>query len=369
MSRLFQLAVLCIAGIVVADPPPRSSEPTVNPWQYSHEGVSYQGWLSWDSATRGLRPAILIAHEKRGNDPTINRQVRDFAKLGYVCASADLIGQSSSANDEDIERTPKNRLVIARRLQAALDALKKQKFVAPHKVAGIGYGIGATAFLDLARADADLAGVACLHGDWVAAQPTNGKITCRVLALMGSDDPRASLTDLASFEREMQAAGADWDVIRYGGVGRDFTNERSLADPKTGLAHDPEASRRANQAIQQFLDELFPKPRTLSIAGEKDAKPKSKLPAAKDVPDKVYRVLQHIDEHDRAMDGYEGGRSFGNFEGRLPIRDRGIRVRYREWDVNPLRPGVNRGPERLVTGSDGSAYYTNDHYSTFKKIR
>ena len=25
--------------------------------------------------------------------------------------------------------------------------------------------------------------------------------------------------------------------------------------------------------------------------------------------------------------------------------------------------------ERLVTGSDGSAHYTDDHYSTFKKIR
>ena len=47
----------------------------------------------------------------------------------------------------------------------------------------------------------------------------------------------------------------------------------------------------------------------------------------------------------------------------------GQRVRYREWDVNPLRPGVNRGAERLVTGSDGSAHYTRDHYETFLEIR
>ncbi|MFM8931982.1 MAG: ribonuclease domain-containing protein [Gemmataceae bacterium] len=44
-------------------------------------------------------------------------------------------------------------------------------------------------------------------------------------------------------------------------------------------------------------------------------------------------------------------------------------MRYREWDVNPLRPGLNRGAERLITGSDGSAHYTLDHYDTFKKIR
>jgi guanyl-specific ribonuclease Sa len=54
----------------------------------------------------------------------------------------------------------------------------------------------------------------------------------------------------------------------------------------------------------------------------------------------------------------------------LPRQDkRGRTIKYREWDVNPQRPGVNRGPERLVTGSDHSAYYTDDHYRSFKKIR
>lgn len=70
------------------------------------------------------------------------------------------------------------------------------------------------------------------------------------------------------------------------------------------------------------------------------------------------------------MPGYVGGRHFGNFEKRLPQNDAsGRRIHYREWDVNPLQPGVNRGPERLVTGSDGSAYYTRDHYLSFLTIR
>ena len=92
--------------------------------------------------------------------------------------------------------------------------------------------------------------------------------------------------------------------------------------------------------------------------------------APKGVPDKVLKVLDYIDKHGAARDGYEGGRSFGNFERRLPqTDDKGRRIKYREWDVNPLRPGVNRGPERLITGSNGSAYYTDDHYATFKKLR
>ncbi len=94
----------------------------------------------------------------------------------------------------------------------------------------------------------------------------------------------------------------------------------------------------------------------------------AKLPAG--VPAKVGKILAYVDKHDEAMEGYEGGRNFGNFENRLARADRrGKTIKYREWDVNPHRPGVNRGAERLITGSDGSAYYTGDHYETFKKIR
>lgn len=87
-------------------------------------------------------------------------------------------------------------------------------------------------------------------------------------------------------------------------------------------------------------------------------------------PDKVLKVLAYVDKYDKAMEGYEGGRNFGNFEKLLPqFDDKQRRIRYREWDVNPRRPGVNRGAERLVTGSDQHAYYTSDHYKSFRKIR
>jgi guanyl-specific ribonuclease Sa len=93
-----------------------------------------------------------------------------------------------------------------------------------------------------------------------------------------------------------------------------------------------------------------------------------------DVPEEVTRVLRSIDQHGHALEGYEGGRLFHNAgrdgEQPLPRTDpEGRPITYQEWDVHPKEPGVNRGAERLVTGSDGSAYFTNDHYRTFKKIR
>lgn len=87
-------------------------------------------------------------------------------------------------------------------------------------------------------------------------------------------------------------------------------------------------------------------------------------------PQKVYDVLAYVRQNGRAMDGYVGGRRFGNFEGHLPRQDlSGRRIDYQEWDVNPKVKGQNRGTERLVTGSDGRAWYTNDHYNTFTEIK
>jgi len=55
---------------------------------------------------------------------------------------------------------------------------------------------------------------------------------------------------------------------------------------------------------------------------------------------------------------------FGNFEKRLPIKDRGY---YNEFTVKT--PGVkHRGARRIVTGKGGEKYYSDDHYKTFKRI-
>jgi ribonuclease T1 len=55
---------------------------------------------------------------------------------------------------------------------------------------------------------------------------------------------------------------------------------------------------------------------------------------------------------------------FGNFEKRLPVKERGY---YNEFTVKT--PGVkHRGARRIVTGKGGEKYYSDDHYKTFKRI-
>lgn len=87
------------------------------------------------------------------------------------------------------------------------------------------------------------------------------------------------------------------------------------------------------------------------------------------IPQKVRDVLAYVRTNKKPMPGYVGGRRFGNFENHLPRSDtNGEPIKYQEWDVNPRVQGKNRGTQRLVTGSDGRAWYTNDHYNTFVEV-
>jgi ribonuclease T1 len=59
------------------------------------------------------------------------------------------------------------------------------------------------------------------------------------------------------------------------------------------------------------------------------------------------------------------GLAFGNFEKRLPLRERGY---YREYTVRT--PGATgRGARRIVAGKGGELYYTDDHYQSFRRIK
>ena len=88
------------------------------------------------------------------------------------------------------------------------------------------------------------------------------------------------------------------------------------------------------------------------------------------VPAKVYRVLEYVRQNNAPMNGYVGGRNFGNFEGHLPKKGSdGRKQKFQEWDVNPKKNGKNRGVERLITASNGQAWFTNDHYATFIELK
>ena len=59
------------------------------------------------------------------------------------------------------------------------------------------------------------------------------------------------------------------------------------------------------------------------------------------------------------------GAVFGNFERRLPVKQRGY---YHEYTV-PTPRSRDRGARRIVTGRGEEYYYSDDHYKSFRRIR
>jgi ribonuclease T1 len=89
---------------------------------------------------------------------------------------------------------------------------------------------------------------------------------------------------------------------------------------------------------------------------------------------KATTVLRSLDDTGKPPKGFAAGRTFVN-DGRggaavLPRADVHARaVTYREFDLNPYRPGSRNGTQRLVMSSDGSVFYTGDNFVTWSRLR
>ena len=87
------------------------------------------------------------------------------------------------------------------------------------------------------------------------------------------------------------------------------------------------------------------------------------------VEEKVYSTLARVDEKGAPFAGFAGNSVWANRTNKLPACQTDSPIVYREWDVDPKIKGTPRNADRLVTGSDGSAYYTTDHYENFIMLR
>ena len=66
--------------------------------------------------------------------------------------------------------------------------------------------------------------------------------------------------------------------------------------------------------------------------------------------------------------GTHAGGKYNNSDNQLPSSDNdGNEIQYKEWDVKNHN-GHSRDASRFITWTDGSVYYTDNHYESFVKI-
>jgi dienelactone hydrolase len=262
MKMPFSAALLILIATVIA-PDLASASLKAKNVEYKDGNTVLEGYLVFDDAFTGKRPAVLVVHDWMGVGTYTKMRVEQLAQLGYIAFAADIYGKgvrprAPQEAGAQATRYKSDRKLMRSRVQAGLATLLKNDLVNPGKVVAMGYCFGGTVALELARSGAPLAGTVSVHGGLDTPTPQDAKnIKGAVLAQHGGDDPHVPPQQVQDFENEMRSAGVDWRVIVYGGAVHGFTSQASGNDPSKGAAYNEKADKRSWNDLVSFLSEVF----------------------------------------------------------------------------------------------------------------
>jgi len=233
--------------------------------EYRHGDVTFKGFLAYDDAITGKRPAVLVFPEWWGVNDYPKGRAKQLAGMGYVALVGDLYGGGKTTTDPKEAASlsgsfKANRAELCARARAALDTLKADPHADTSRVAVIGYCFGGTTALELARSGADVQGVATFHaGLDVPDTGDASNIRAKILVMTGGDDPNVPPAVLNAFEDQMRKGKVDWEVVVFGGAVHSFTNPASGSDPSRGVAYNAQADHRSWEIMKLFFGEIFEK--------------------------------------------------------------------------------------------------------------
>ncbi len=229
--------------------------------QYRDGDVGCEGFFCYDAGRPGPLPAVLISHDWSGRNEFAARKARRLAWHGYAAFALDMYGggkQGASTEENQALMGPlmSDRSALARRITAALNAVKALPQVDAKRTAAMGFCFGGLCVLDLARSGADVRGVASFHGLLKPSGLPSKQIQSKVLVMHGYDDPMAPPEEVLALGKELTAAKADWQLHAYGNTVHAFTNP-SANNPAFGTVYNADADRRSWKTLISFLEEVL----------------------------------------------------------------------------------------------------------------
>lgn len=229
--------------------------------EYTDAGTTLDGVVVLDEDRGDQRPGVLIIHGGAGLDDHARGQAHRYAEVGYVVFACDMYGRGVAGDRERVMSTlmgfrdAPDRL--AQRAAAGLAVLGAHPEV-NGRLAAVGFCFGGMTALTLARAGVGLDAVVSMHGSLATAKPAEPEaVTAKVLACHGALDPHVPMTDVVAFTEEMTRAGADWQVIVYGGAMHGFTHADAVEGAAPGVAYHAATDRRSFAAARAFLAEAL----------------------------------------------------------------------------------------------------------------
>ncbi len=240
---------------------------TETPVTYKDGDTTLRGFVVVDTANNTKRPGIIVVHEWWGITKHMHNEARRLASQGYVALVADMYGDAKTAdNPADAGALSgsvmKNPQAMESRFNAARAELAKQPAVDTSRIGAIGYCFGGAVVLNMARAGANLSGVAGFHASLGlnTPAPAPGTVKAKILVLNGADDPFIKKEQYVQFESDLRAAKANFNVITYPGAVHAFTNPEATELGKKfnlPLRYDAKVNEQAEAEATKFFAEIF----------------------------------------------------------------------------------------------------------------
>ena len=162
---------------------------------------------------------VLVVPTYAGRDEFTIDKAKSMNALGYSGFAVDMygeakIGETPEENMELMNNVLSDRPMLQKRMQLAIDAVKKEAGVDNSKIVSIGFCFGGLCVLDIARTGLDIAGIVSFHGIFNKPGNTDGnKIKAKVLVLHGNDDPMVPHSDVNGLANELTEAEADQIIL------------------------------------------------------------------------------------------------------------------------------------------------------------
>ena len=223
--------------------------------EYRHGEAPLEGYLAFDDALAGKRPAVLLIHRRDGMSDLTLENARMIAKLGYVVFAADMFGKGVHPKDvpEMQAQTSiynKDRALMRARTAAGFAVLRGNPRVDPDRIAVVGYCFGGTVAVEFAEGGAPVMGTVAIHGSFNNFTPGAARnIKGRVLILHGAEDPVAPLAEVTKLVDELRAAKVDWKLELYSGTEHGFSTPKNPAEER--------ANRDSQGAMAAFFKEVL----------------------------------------------------------------------------------------------------------------
>lgn len=226
---------------------------------YEHEGVVLKGELALPAGP-GPHPGLLVMHDAHGLNDLVRRRALTLAEMGYAALATDMYGGGKLFTGQtevgpSFQALQDDPQLLRGRVLAAFEALRAHPQVDPTRAGAIGFCFGGQCVLELARSGADARAVISFHGLLHTAQPARaGEVKAKVLVLTGARDPYVPAAAVEALQRELAAAGADWQLTVYGDGWHAFTDPNPKKAEVPGVRYDPLLDRLSWAQASAFLD-------------------------------------------------------------------------------------------------------------------